>query len=228
MARSPSRRAQDMIKGLRGRLSRIIGRPTPDRFSRIVLEGLEQNHLPGRTAKSREWYRSKAQEETDVTVGEVTSMVHRFAGAPTLGKMYMYQYYPKNIDTLPYHDRFPVVFPFERFEGGFIGLNLHYLPLDLRAVLMDALYSTTNREIDSRSRINITYEILTMFAKFEPAKPCIKKYLYPHVVSRFIEIGAMEWDVALFLPLERFAIGRGNPNPLIAKRVHADSIRYKK
>jgi hypothetical protein len=36
------------------------------------------------------------------------------------------------------------------------------------------------------------------------AKPCIKKYLFKHIESRFLEITADEWDIAALLPVEFF------------------------
>jgi hypothetical protein len=35
--------------------------------------------------------------------------------------------------------------------------------------------------------------------------PCIKKYLYKQVKSRFLEITADEWDIAALLPTEYFS-----------------------
>ena len=46
----------------------------------------------------------------------------------TPGEMYMFYYDAKHKDTLPYWDRFPLVFPFSKVKDGFLGLNLHYLP----------------------------------------------------------------------------------------------------
>ncbi len=55
------------------------------------------------------------------------------------GNLYMYMYDPKLKATLPYYDRFPLVFPFSKTPDGFIGLNLHYLPYQLRVMLLDHL-----------------------------------------------------------------------------------------
>jgi hypothetical protein len=42
------------------------------------------------------------------------------------------------------------------------------------------------------------------------AKPCIKRYLFSHVQSRFLEITADEWDIAVMLPVESFAKAKKN------------------
>jgi hypothetical protein len=90
--------------------------------------------------------------------------------------------------------------------GSFLGLNLHYLPLPLRAKLMDALYSVaSSKTIDEKTKLNISYNILNQAARYRFFKPCIKRYLISHVQSRFFYIEPTEWDMALFLPLDRFA-----------------------
>ena len=51
---------------------------------------------------------------------------------------------------------------------------------------------------------HISYGLLRSQAKYKEFKPTYKKYLTKHVRSRFIKINASEWDIALFLPVERF------------------------
>jgi hypothetical protein len=90
-------------------------------------------------------------------------------------------------------------------SGGFLGINMHYLPLPLRAKLMDALYSlATNKSYDETTRLRMTYDILNSASKYRFFKPTLKMYLNEHVKSRFIKIESAEWDIALFLPTERF------------------------
>jgi hypothetical protein len=82
---------------------------------------------------------------------------------------------------------------------------MHYLPLQLRAKLMDALYQTANNDsYDESTRLRINYNILNSSSKFRHFKPCIKHYLTGQVKSRFLYVYPSEWDIALFLPLERF------------------------
>ena len=86
-----------------------------------------------------------------------------------------------------------------------MGINLHYLPLNFRAQLMDALYDTaSNEKYDETTRLKINYNILNGASKFRYFKPCVKHYLTSQLKSRFFYIYPSEWDVALFMPLERF------------------------
>jgi hypothetical protein len=70
---------------------------------------------------------------------------------------------------------------------------------------MDALYDTvSNNRYDDSTRLRLSYNILKGASKYKAYKPTIKKYLGSHVRSRFIEIKPVEWDIALFLPIQSF------------------------
>lgn len=123
----------------------------------------------------------------------------------SIGKMYLFIYDPKTKDKLPYYDRYPLVFPIEYYNDGFLGINLHYLPPVLRAKLMNALYVTVNnKKKDESSRLLITYKILNNTVRFRLFRPCIKRYLFKNVKSPFINIEPNEWDIAVMLPTQRF------------------------
>ena len=115
-------------------------------------------------------------------------------------------YNPKLKDSLPYYDRFPLVLPIEHYQDGFLGLNLHYIHPKQRIILLDKLSNTlSNRNYDENTRMRITYEYLKAASNIFEATPCIKRYLYPHIKSRFLEISSNEWDIAALLPMENFA-----------------------
>lgn len=137
-----------------------------------------------------------------------------------IGRMMMFYYDPKLKKQLPYYDRFPLVIPIEFYPDGFLGLNLHYLPPGYRARLMDLLYNTiyTDKYLDERKIIRISYRILISVIKSNLYKPCVKRYLYGHIRSRFLILDPNDWQIALFLPTERFE--KANLNV-----VYNDSIR---
>ena len=124
----------------------------------------------------------------------------------TIGGMYMFVYDPKTKEKLPYYDKFPLVFPFKGAPGGFLGLNLHYLPPVARAKLMDALWPhIDNDDLKQNTKLEITYNILNGSSRYRHFKPCVKRYLNNHVRTRFVRIYPEEWNLAVFLPTERFA-----------------------
>jgi hypothetical protein len=122
-----------------------------------------------------------------------------------MGGLYYFVYDPKGKNDMPYYDRFPLVLPLKRTTDGFIGLNLHYLPLRYRILFMKKLmnFAIYNDE-DEIKRIRITYPMLDASSKLKEFRPCIKQYLYSHVKSRILAVEPEEWDVALHLPVHQF------------------------
>ena len=122
-----------------------------------------------------------------------------------MGKMYMFFYDPKHKATLPYYDTFPLVIPIERYSDGFLGLNMHYLAPKLRLKLLEGLMRVLNNQsMNDRTRMMITYNILSSTKKHRYFKPTLKRYLHAHVRSQFLTIKPTEWETAIFLPVERF------------------------
>ena len=124
-----------------------------------------------------------------------------------IGRLCMFFYDPKLKQKLPYYDRFPLVIPIQLYNDGFLGLNLHYIPPNYRAVLMDTLYNSVyrNKHLDEKKRIMISYQIVIGAARNRYYVPCVKRYLYTHQRSKFFLIEPKDWNFALFLPTERFA-----------------------
>lgn len=143
----------------------------------------------------------------------------RYTSRFVLGGMYYFYYNPKLKDDLPYYDRFPLVIPLERYPDGFLGLNLHYLPLQYRIKFLDKLFDYAIYDSnDELKRLRITYDILSASRRFREFRPCIKKYLYSHVQSKILAVHPNEWDIAAFLPIQQF---RGAP----VREVWQDSIQ---
>ena len=174
-------------------------------FDDMLLRGVRKGHIPARTKDARKWFRGAARK-TKVTPSKMfRDDVTRFRDRVAVGKMYMYFYDPKHKATLPYYDTFPLVFPIERYSDGFLGINFHYLPLPLRARLMDNLYDiTSNKKFDDSTKIKATYSLLNGASKFKHFRPTVKRYLVNHIRSRFLFVHPTEWDMALFLPVQKF------------------------
>lgn len=180
-------------------------------FTNLIQNKRTQDNLTGilrpGSVDTREWFREKAQEVRNVRVESIIRKNPTFNRTQIRpGFMYLFQYDPKMKEELPYYDRFPLVFPFHAEGDGFLGMNLHYIPHIYRAKLMDNLYGLLNNsKYDETTKIRASYELLNSAARYKYFKPCVKKYLNSHVQSKFLLIPANEWDIALFLPLERFA-----------------------
>jgi hypothetical protein len=121
------------------------------------------------------------------------------------GRMYTFYYDPKHKETLPFYDRFPCIFVIEKYSDGFLGLNLHYLKYQERAVLLDTLYEyATKSKDDSRRKLAINYSIISKFSRSGLAKHCIKRYLKAHVKSRLMNIQIDYWPIVAMLPIQSF------------------------
>lgn len=175
-------------------------------FDNIITQGVRSGQIPARTQEARDWFRDTAQKISRINERQLMrGDQSRLVTTPIVGSMYMYYYDPKWKEELTHYDRFPLVFPFRKVPGGFYGLNLHYLAPQLRARLMDGLYDyANNTRYDESTKIRMNYSLLTSISKLRYFEPCVKMYLDDHVRSKFMYIYPSEWDVALFLPTERF------------------------
>lgn len=175
-------------------------------FQRILDQAAKEGVLNQKTADARDWLRDKAQStRTPETQRIITMGASQARNQLRVGQMFLFRYDPKTKDDLPYYDMYPLIFPFRKVPDGFFGINMHYLPPQFRALLMDSLYMTVNNQKqDETTRLRISYEILNGAARYRWFKPCVKHYLNSQVQTKFIYIEPKQWDIALFLPLHRF------------------------
>lgn len=142
-----------------------------------------------------------------------------------VGEMFLYHYDPKHKDKLPYYDVFPLVIPVKRYNDGFLGLNLHYLPYEVRISFMNKLlllaYTPPG---DKRTRMRINYELLRDSAKFSAYAPCLKRYLIEHVRGKITKIQPHEWMMAAYLPIADWR-KTNDQRGMRSKEVWRDSMR---
>lgn len=123
-----------------------------------------------------------------------------------IGAMVCYAYDPKHKKTLPYYDTFPLGFLVNvTATGSWQMINLHYLPPKARAILFDKLMQiTTNKNLNKKTKVRLSYTLLKSASKFNLFKPCFKEYLPSQVRSRIIKISPEDWATVMFLPLAQF------------------------
>lgn len=189
-----------------------------------ILSDVSRNgvNIRNRTEASTNWIREIAKKAKTNPSLLLRERPDRLVNSLKVGEMGFFMYEPKHKETLPYYDSFPLIFKVDNTKGGFYGINLHYLPLLLRAKLMDALWElTNNKKMDETTRLRISYSILNTAARYKAFKPCFKMYLTQHVRSRFIKITSVEWDIALMLPVAQW-------NKANASTVYSDSRKRAK
>ncbi len=169
-----------------------------------IKSSLAKEGLAPRSNQARAWLQSKVAELRP-TRSALMSDRNKLKESSVIGKMYFYFYDPKTKDTMPYYDRFPLVIPIESYNDGFLGLNLHYIAPKYRMTLLDKLSVTaSNNTYDEKTKLRLNYRYLANASRVFEATPCIKRYLFSQIQSRFLEITADEWDIAALLPMESF------------------------
>ena len=175
-------------------------------FTRIS-KGLPPSINPQDIVAARQWFRDEALKTKRVNVNQIfqnsrKSMTGNI-NISAIGSMFLFNYNPKMKDTLPFYDIFPLTFIVELYKDGFLGINLHYLNPYMRAKLMDALYTIALKQGD-KIKLQLSYRVLKSATKFKGFQPCLKRYLFSHMQSKFLFIEPGKWDTVLMLPTQRF------------------------
>ena len=151
--------------------------------------------------KSYDWYR---KEVAKLTTPGARALINQGKATirPKYGVMNLFGYDPKLKASLPYYDRFPLIFPLEPAKGGFYGLNFHYLRPGARVAFLRQLSKyASDKNFDKKTRYNIGELSGTYFKK------TIKHYLFSQVRTSFLNIAADEMAIGIFLPVARFIKG---------------------
>ena len=173
-------------------------------FQKLELAAF-RNQITPRTKESRAWFMKKARAIRGISREELMKEEPiSSSGRRIIGSMQMFFYDPKHKETLPYYDTFPLVIVVKPAKGGFLGLNLHYLPPTLRAMFLDALMDNVTSKKSDDAKFDLTVRLLASTSKLRYYEPCIKHYLNAHVKSKFAEVKAPEWEIATFLPTAQF------------------------
>lgn len=160
-----------------------------------------------RSTEARDWFIQRVKEINGkinrVSLLKDESLKTR--STAIWGSMYMFVYDPKLKQELPYYDRFPLVLVLQPAEGGFLGLNLHYLHPKIRAKFLDKLMSTiSDDKLTEKTRLKLRYSLLSSAKRLREFAPCLKHYLVNHMKTRPSQVFATEWETAIFLPTEHF------------------------
>lgn len=177
-------------------------------FFKRVQEIANSANVKAFAQGSIEWYRRKISSLNNKPISEELIRKGNQKTMVIPGNMYYYFYDPKykdDIKKLPYYDKFPLVIVLDRYKGGFLGLNLHYLSPKYRGLFLGQLYQLrNNNKLNESTRLQVTYEYLKNTQELKLFKPCIKKYLYNHTKSNYARVNSADWLTAVFLPVARF------------------------
>ena len=128
-----------------------------------------------------------------------------------LGEMMSFKYYPKTEKKLPYWDAVPLVILFEKYDDGFLGMNLHYMPKKARKELIKQVRKGKKGK---KKAMGMMAQLLR-----NPRSGFLwKRYLFSQMQSRIISVPQAEWDYIVDLPV--------NFNKSSFQKIYSDYRRY--
>ena len=154
---------------------------------------------------------------TDIVKGTVsrTGVIERHnLQQLQVGSMYTYRYDAKWKHELPVFDRFPLTIVIGKYNNGWLGFNLHYLPLQMRFDFLKMLLMFRQQGAGSpltrESRMEaINYQVIK--GTIPPAywEPTIKRYLSDgkYMKSKAGLILPTQWSKIIFLPTAKWRKG---------------------
>lgn len=90
-------------------------------FGTLLQKAMDSRNVDAKTVEARDWLRDRAMaiRNLDPNKALARSRVQDKRVAVRTGQMYLFQYDALHKDTLPYYDRFPLIFPFRKTNDGF-------------------------------------------------------------------------------------------------------------
>lgn len=175
-------------------------------FQELVTLAVDKGTFNKRTRQALTWFRTKVKDTfgTKDTDPEVFFDKRNYPNVPIPGNIVTFRYNPIGKATLPYYDMFPLVLIVKLVPGGFLGINFHHLhPMD-RAEFMSRLQPYQRTYSDGTIRINIKYNTMKESNRLLYHKVCLRRYYKTNIKTMFYTLTPDEWDIALFLPTEKF------------------------
>lgn len=123
---------------------------------------------------------------------------------PPIGSLCHYIYDPKHKETLPVWDRFPLTLIIGWYDDGWLGLNLHYLPLPERAAILDALMKIRVNSKSDKNYAEVSYQFMRQAVGNKIVAQSVKRYLANHLRSSVVLIDQKDWENVIFLSTQQF------------------------
>lgn len=142
-----------------------------------------------------------------------------------IGGMYMYYYDAKTKEKLPYYDTFPLILMIDSAPKGFYGINLHYVPPEIRARIISQILENAKIYNSDSVLYQMNYDFLASLSTTS-WKPCFKRYLYSQIKTQMFEVPPDGWDKAIYLPSSAFvSVKNGKSKAVSNSVVWNDSMR---
>lgn len=167
-----------------------------------------KNYKASEIADARRWFKDKLAVLQGSPTGLKNTKISdlRYRGdLPLIGRMVYYLYKAKGDGILPYWDMHPLVIIIDESTTHFLGLNLHYLPPNLRALLLLRLIELLNNvKFNKTTYLKLSYRLLKSASKYKWFAPCLKMYIKENIQSGIMIIRPESWHKAILLPTAKF------------------------
>lgn len=154
------------------------------------------------------WLNTKAMNLTSGVVQKKLLNSKRAAGSTTIGNLYFFKYDPKHKMKLPLYDKYPMAFPIKMYGDGFLGVNMHYLPIGQRKQFVKNV--NEYKETSDLSRVDVSAELFYEMERtgriYDVMPEAVHRYLFTQVRSRFIQILPDEYEKAVQLRIDEWVI----------------------
>lgn len=173
-----------------------------DKSKKSVYESIITIDPTIRVGDSVAWFNSKIPEILSGTI--ITQVM--------TGKMYTFAYDPVTKESLPFWDKYPLIFVLEKRKRNIVGINLHYIPPKIRLRIFEMMLPrATTKVLVDKTRMTG----LTNFIKTIPGHQyMIKQYCPEGMRSKLLEIPGNEWGKAIAMPLAGWKIGNPESNKM--------------
>lgn len=170
------------------------------------------------TTEALNWFRVQVSKNFNPKASQILTnnpAYVRRTGANTetmIGKLYLFQYEAEEAgdEETGLYDRYPMVFIFNATKtaaGNTVlwGLNMHYLsPRERMLLYQELLNLKTNKRWSKNVRMKLSWNLIKGVAKSRLYSRAVHAYRLDRVQSRLVEIPAYDWNIAVFLRLEKF------------------------
>jgi len=122
------------------------------------------------------------------------------------GQMVFFKYKPTILKNT-YYDRFPLVLITNVYQGGFDGVNVHFIDEKFRMFLFDAIMReipTIKTSEEWKTRLMINYNILLAKKKLRYFKPCYRRYRWKGTERRPVVVPFNLWEDMVASNTSRF------------------------
>ena len=121
------------------------------------------------------------QEAEQFTKDLTNKNKNRFTIAPRnatqAGDLIQFEYIAKHADTLTFWDAKPAVIVLRKTGSRMLGLNLHFVPFQLRKLIAEFIIKKNSSNIALNRHIYIDYKTIKAFLQAIKATICIRSYI---------------------------------------------------